>query len=445
VSEAQAAAVSARPLGMWSAMALVIGNIIGAGLFLLPSSLAKFGGASSLGWTVSFAGAMVLAVVFARLAAHYPRAGGPYAYTRLAFGETAGFLMAWSYWISCWCAVAAIAVALTGSLGDLFPFLIATPARRAASALAALWLATAVNLVGVRAAGSAQVTTVVLKVLPLLVIGLAALPHIEPARLLPPPDMTESWWSVAAATAALTLWAFQGLESATIPAEQVSDAGRLVPRATLIGTALACLVTVFACSAVLGLIEPSRLESSTAPFADAGRFLWGEWGGRLFAAVAAISCLGALNGWVLCQGHIPAAAARDGLFPAALAASAPGQPPRLAIIVSTALASLLVLANFTGSLVSLFTASVLLSTAATLLPYLMSAAAALRLHRQLGRGARARAFLAAAAGALVFSAWAFVGTGDRELVWFAGLMLVGLAVHVARRLIGGRPVSPAPR
>src|SRR6266545_2671053 len=122
---------SRRPLGMWSATALVVGNIIGAGLFLLPASLAPYGGGASLGWLWSFAGAMALAVVFARLAARFPRAGGPYAYTRLAFGEAAGFLMAWSYWISCWCAVAAIAVALAGSLGSLVPALIATPARSA--------------------------------------------------------------------------------------------------------------------------------------------------------------------------------------------------------------------------------------------------------------------------------------------------------------------------
>ncbi len=423
---------------MWSATALVIGNIIGAGLFLLPASLAPYGGGSSLGWVWSFAGAMLLAVVFARMAARFPRAGGPYAYARIAFGETAGFLMAWSYWISCWCSVAAISVALAGSLRVLFPELLAGPWRLAACSLAAMWLATAINLIGLRAAGSAQVTTVVMKLLPLLLIGLAALPHIEPARLLPAESDAARWWSVAGATAALTLWAFQGLESATIPADQVSDAERLVPRATMVGTVIAALVTMLACSAVIGLVPQADLVRSSAPFADAATILWGSWAGRAFAAVAAISCLGALNGWVLVQGQIPAAAARDGLFPRWFAPAGDTAPPRLAVALSSALATILVLANYSGSLVTIFTASILLSTAAALLPYLMTAAAALRLRHQLRTGAATAATTTTsiiATSAFLFSIWALWGTGLQALRWFAGLMLAGAAIHAARLLM----------
>jgi len=424
-----------RPLGLWSASALVIGNIIGSGIFLLPAALAPYGGGSTLGWVWSFAGAMLLAIVFARLAARFPRAGGPYAYTRLAFGDTAGFLMAWSYWIACWAGSAAIAVALAGSVHALVPGWLDQPWQLAACALAALWLATAVNLVGLRAAGSAQVTTVVLKVLPLLFIGLAALPHLDPSRLVPAAVPAgagaPSWWSVAAATAALTLWAFQGLESATIPADQVTDAQRLVPRATLIGTALAGLVTVLACSAVMGLLPAAELARSNAPFSDAARALWGAWAERAFATVAVISCLGALNGWVLVQGQIPAAAARDGLFPRFFAPTDGDAPPRLALVISSVLATVLVVASYSGTLVAVFTASILLATAAALLPYLMSAAAALWL-RAAGRARFSTATLAAALGALLFSLWALWGTGAQALRWFAGLMLAGMAIHAVR-------------
>lgn len=420
----------ARPLGMWSAIALVVGNIIGSGLFLLPASLAPYGGATSIGWAWSLAGALLLSLVFARLAAHLPRAGGPYAYTRLAFGDTAGFLMAWSYWISCWCGVAAIAVAAAGSAGALVPALVATPWRAAATALTALWLATAVNLIGLRAVGSAQVTTVILKLVPLVAIVAAGLPEVDAAHLVPSLSDGDVSWSAVTAAAALTIWAFQGLESATIPADQVTDATRLVPRATWIGTALAGLVTIAACSVVQGLIAPAELAASSAPFADAASSLWGSWAGRAFAAVATISCLGALNGWVLVQGQIPAAAARDGLFPARLAPP-DGAPPRLAVLVSSLLATALVIASYSGSLVSVFTASALLATAAALLPYLMSAAAALALGGRLGGG---RGALAIATGALAYSAWALYGTGLRSLTWFAGLMAAGAAVHAAHVL-----------
>ena len=112
-------AAASRPLGLWSATALVVGNMIGSGVFLLPATLAPYGAASLLGWTVSTLGALLLALAFANLGRRYPVCGGPYVYARIAFGDFAGFVMAWSYWISTWCAVAAIAVAFAGSMSVL--------------------------------------------------------------------------------------------------------------------------------------------------------------------------------------------------------------------------------------------------------------------------------------------------------------------------------------
>src|SRR5690349_7390331 len=144
---------SPRALGFWSATALVVGNMIGSGIFLLPASLAPYGMASLLGWTVSAIGALSLAVVFARLGRTHPVSGGPYAYARIAFGVGVGFAMAWSYWISVWCAVAAIAVAFAGSMASLFPAWFANPGNAAICAVAVLWLCTASNIAGVRVAG----------------------------------------------------------------------------------------------------------------------------------------------------------------------------------------------------------------------------------------------------------------------------------------------------
>ncbi|MBI3265415.1 MAG: amino acid permease, partial [Acidobacteria bacterium] len=142
-----------KPIGFWTAVALVVGNMIGSGVFLLPASLAKYGGIGLLGWLVSTIGAVLLALVFARLARLDPAAGGPYAYTRRAFGDLAGFLVAWGYWISCWCTNAALAVAFVGYLDPFFPTVVRQPAAAALMAIATVWLLTAVNIRGVRAAG----------------------------------------------------------------------------------------------------------------------------------------------------------------------------------------------------------------------------------------------------------------------------------------------------
>ncbi len=113
-----------REIGFWTAVALVVGNMIGSGVFLLPASLAPYGGLSLAGWGVSAGGSVLLALVFARLARANPVAGGPYAYTRRAFGDLAGFLVGWGYWISTWCTNAALAVAFVGYLDPFLPSLV---------------------------------------------------------------------------------------------------------------------------------------------------------------------------------------------------------------------------------------------------------------------------------------------------------------------------------
>lgn len=414
-----------RPLGLWSAIALVAGNMIGSGVFLLPASLAPYGAISLYGWAITLGGALLLALTFSRLAARGAHAGGPYAYAREAFGDTTGFIIAWSYWISIWCANAAIAVAFAGSLGSLFPPLVATPLRGAALALGALWLCAAINLAGVREAGRLQIVTTVLKLVPLLLFGGIAIWLIEPQHLRPAGDAIAddapmSMTAAIHATVALTLWAFLGLEAATIPSGAIHDAERTIPRATLIGTLLAGIATILACTAVLGLLPPDVAKTSTAPMADAAGMLWGPVAATGIAIVAAISCFGALNGWVLLSAQLPMAAAHDGLFPAAFATLDDNGTPRVGVLASTALASLLVIANYTDSLVKVFTFSILLSTAATLLPYVLSSAAWLKLGRR-GR--------IVAALALFYSLYALIGTGANALAWGAVLVIVGLPLR----------------
>ena len=421
----------ARPLGLWSATALVVGNMIGSGVFLLPASLAPYGTASLLGWLLATVGALLLAVVFARLGRRYPVCGGPYAFARIAFGDFVGFLIAWSYWISVWCAVAAIAIAFAGSMTSLAPEWFSTPARSAMCAVIVLWLCTALNLAGVRAAGLAQVVLTILKLLPLVAIVVLGVHAIDLHAYEPFNPSGEGLLSVTTTTAALALWALLGLECATIPADQVQDAERIVPRATYLGVAIGAIVTVAACTVVLGLLPLNLLKDSPAPFADAAQRIAGNGAGVVMAAAMAVSCLGALNGWILVQGQIPLAAARDGLFPSLFARVDANDTPRVGLVIGSVLATLLVLANFDHTLVGIFTASILLATAAALLPYLVCAAALWRLEPHADDARTWRRV--AAVLALVFSAWALVGTGAQALEWGAGLLIAGLPVYAIMR------------
>ena len=417
-----------RPLGLWMAISLVVGSMIGSGVFLLPATLAPFGAASLLGWGLTLAGALLLALVYAWMARQITRSGGAYAYAREAFGDGTGFLVAWSYWICNWAGNAALAVAFAGSLGAVWPGAVATPLRAACCALGALWFCTAVNLAGPRQAGRMQMLTTVLKLVPLVLFGLLGLAYVQMDHYRPFNPSTQPLMSVTTAVAALTLWAFLGLEAATVPSGAIRDPERNVPRATLIGVLVAGLATMLACTVVLGLLPASELATSAAPMADAASKLWGGWAGVAVGVVATVSCFGALNGWVLLQAQTPLAAAQDGLFPKRFAAVDAHGTPSFGLALSSILASLLIASNYSSSLVELFKYSILLSTAAALLPYLVTTLAWWKLNPG---GALLRRLVAV--GGLIYSIWALIGTGEESLRWGAYLLLAGLPVFLWQR------------
>ena len=253
------------------ATSLVVGNMIGSGVFLLPATLAAYGGISIVGWLVTTVGALLLALVFARLSSLIPDAGGPYAYTRRGFGDFAAFLVAWGYWISIWTSNAAIAVAFVSYMTVFFPELATNGALAALVAIATIWLLSWINSAGVRNAGWVQLITAILKLVPLVVIATLGLLFFNADHFRPFNLSGGSNFSAVTATVALTLWAFLGLESATIPADNVRDPRRTIPRATILGTVAAALVYIFGTVAVMGIIPPAGLAASNAPFADAAR------------------------------------------------------------------------------------------------------------------------------------------------------------------------------
>jgi APA family basic amino acid/polyamine antiporter len=148
-------------LGLSMATALVVGNMIGSGVFLLPASLAAYGPISIVALALTGVGAMLLALVFAKLGRAYPETGGPYAYSRRAFGELIGFQQAWGYWIAAWAGNAAIAIAFVSYSGEYWPALRTNSLLAAMVALAAIWTLTAVNSLGVRQGGFVQVVTTI--------------------------------------------------------------------------------------------------------------------------------------------------------------------------------------------------------------------------------------------------------------------------------------------
>ncbi|MGE5624083.1 MAG: amino acid permease [Bacillota bacterium] len=425
-----------RSLGLAITTSIVLGNMVGSGVFLLPASMAPYGAYSLWGWCVSTVGALLLAWVFSNLSRRLPKAGGPYAYPREAFGDFAGFQIAWIYWLSIVATNAAIAVAFASYLVKFVPALSA-PVPGAIAAIAASWLLTGVNILGVRAAGQLQFITVVLKLTPLLVLAVFGITHFDSATFNSG-HTAEGPLSAINSTAALAMWAFLGLECATVPADHVKDPAKTIPRATMLGTVIAGAFYIVCTSVVMGIIPADVLAKSNAPFADAAQLLWGDWAGKLIAAAALISCFGALNGWILMQGQLPQAVANDGLFPKVLAKQSKFGTPVTALVVSSIIATVLILMSLASglgglgqALVQMFNILILITTFFTLVPYMLCALADIVLSRREKRASNVRVRdVVFASLAFVFGIWACYGTGKDSLFYGTLMLLAGLPIYV---------------
>ncbi|GGL93635.1 transporter [Streptomyces fumigatiscleroticus] len=429
----------ARRFGLPVATALVMGNIIGGGIFLLPASVAPYGTVSLLAFGVLTVGAIALALVFGRLARRDPRTGGPYVYAREAFGDFAGFLAAWAYWITTWVSNAALAVAAVGYLDVLVP----VNDHRWTACLAALvlqWLPALANFAGTRYVGAVQLVSTVLKFVPLLLVAVGGLFSFDSGNLGPFNASGGSAVGAVSASAGLLLFSYLGVESAAVSAGEVNNPRRNVGRATVIGTVGAALVYLLGTLSVFGTVAHDRLVESTAPFSDAVNAMFGgAWGGWAVALAALVSMTGCLNGWTLLSAQTPYAAAKDGLFPAAFARRRRGVPT-VGVGVTVVLASLLTVYNYTSGSAKVFDVLVLVTTFTATVPYLLASAAQL-FHllsgrRELVSPGRLVRDLVVAGVAAAFSMWLVAGAGyaavyQGVLFLFAGVVVY--AVMAARR------------
>ncbi|GGV04890.1 amino acid permease [Streptomyces spectabilis] len=421
----------ARRFGLPIATCLVMGNIIGGGIFLLPASVAPFGTVSLVAFAVLTAGAIALALVFGRLAERDPRTGGPYVYAREAFGDFAGFLAAWSYWITTWVSNAALAVAAVGYLDVLMP----VTDHKWTACLAALvlqLLPALANLAGTRYVGAVQLVATVLKFLPLLLVAFGGLFFFDPANLGPFRASDDSALGAVSAAAAILLFSYLGVESAAVSAGEVRDPRRNVGRATILGTLGAALVYLLGTLAVFGTVAHDKLVTSTAPFSDAVNVMFGgSWGGTAVAIAALVSMVGALNGWTLLSAQTPYAAAKDGLFPAVFARKRRGVPTA-GVLVTVVLASLLTVYNYTAGPSGVFEVLVLVTTFTATVPYLLATAAQIYFlasgQRERVRRGRLVRDAVLAAVAFGFSMWLVAGAGyaavyQGVLFLFAGVLV----------------------
>ncbi|WP_436643997.1 amino acid permease [Microbaculum sp. FT89] len=440
-------ASAAKSLGVAACTAIVVGNMVGSGFYLSPAAVAPYGNLAILAWIVMGGGAICLGLTFAKLARLAPETGGPYAYTRIAYGDFPGFLIAWGYWISIWASLPVIAIAFAGAIMDLFPALTGRPVAVALT-LAAIWGVVYINLRGVKEAGVfAQITTYS-KLIPFAAVALIGLFYIDTSNFTPFDRENISLFSAGAALAPLTMFAFLGLESATVPAGDVRDAERTIPRSTVLGITIAALLYVLGTVSVMGVVPQQQLVNSTAPFSEAARIMWGPLGAIAISLAVILSSIGALNGWTLLMGQVPMAAARDTLFPAVFGNLSERGVPAAGILISAALATILVLVQAVGSsgFLAFYHLVVGLSTMAAVVPYAFCALATGLVAAKTGKSKTVAPVTIVEIIAFIFAAFTLYGCGAEPVLYGFMLLVLGIPVYVwqQRRTSGSCTPTQSP-
>ncbi len=453
-SEGSTAAAGAEKtkgtLGLPAATALIMGGIIGTGLFGMPAQVAQFGMLALVALGVVTVGAVALALMFSSLVKRIPSAGGPYAYSRSYFGDFAGFTSAWPYWITAWAGNAGIVVVWVIYVQALFGFDPTNTVLAIVIAMIGLWLPAIVNLMGLRNMGIFQLITTVLKFVPIVFIATVGVVIAFQRFNFPAFNPSGQGFFTALSTAgALVLFSYLGVELASVAAAKIKNPKRNVPIATVAGT-LACAAAYVLCLiAIFGIVPNDVLQSpeGSASFSVAFEEIFGgAWAGKMMAAFAVVSGIGALNGWTMICAEMPQAAANDRLFPQAFAKVNKAGVPIWGVVFSTGLASAFTIFSYMSSSgIEVLNTLVLLSGVTAAVPYFFSALAQIHALMTEGHTANPKTFvrdMLIAIVAMLFSFWFVFGSGQKATFYAYLLILVGyvvlLALYVKRKRAGER-------
>lgn len=422
-----------RGLSLFGAVALVAGNMLGTSLYTLPAAMAKYvGPIGLLSWLITAGGFLLLAVLYGALGTRFPRTGGPYVFAREAFGDFAGFQTVWMYWLSAVVGNAAIVTGTIGYASTFSPALADSTLLRAGLGFGILWTLCILNVLGVRIGARIQMSILLINLLPLSLLGYALL-HFKSANLHP---FAPHGVGALATGSALLVWAYSGIESATVPAEEVQAPASTIRLGTMLGYALATLIFLVSATAVVGVLPNDLIASSARPMEMAVQQVLGARAGWWVSVAAVAASIGVLNGWTLMVGRIPYSAAEDGMFFSWLGRLHPRYgTPYLSLIIGTGIASLLLGIYFVPGQTALdaFTFLVLLANLGTLFPYLYNAAAALMLARRDPDAwplAVRRRMQVTAIACFAFLVWTTYGVGQEVVFWGFIVLTAGVPLYI---------------
>lgn len=433
-----------RELGLVAATAIVVGNMIGSGIFMTPQSLASASNPRStlIAWGITTIGSILLALSFANLGTAIPVTGGPTVYTREAFGDFAAFIVTWGYWIGIWVGDAAIITASTSYFSYFFPIINENRLLAFTISTFILWIFTIINIKGVKGAGLISIITTVCKIVPLLIFVVIASTHFNISNYSTYSSPSVNNNSTIPVAIGITLWAFLGLESATVVSGEIKNPKINIRLSTLLGIAITSIIYIVVSALAIGVIPQDKLAATTSPMAEIINFVTGgTWGGTLIALGAIIATIGTISGWIMVSGRCAFAAAESNLFPGFFKKVHPKyKTPYVALLVSSIGTNIVLVTNYVSSLTVAFNFIILLSTMAILPIYTFTAAADILLLSKKSNKFNIFNFIKNSFFALVafgYSIYAIYGTGANSVMYGFILLLLGIPFFVYLKIQNG--------
>ena len=418
-----------KEIGFWRGWSIAVGCAIGSGVFMMPTLLAPYGMLGLAGWLIAGGGTLLVALSLSRLVRRIPKIGGPYAYVQAGLGSFAGFLIAWTYWIACIAAVSGIAIAFVGYLGVFVPQITDSRILSLLCALALIWSIVMLNVRSLESSSRFQLVSTLIKILPLLFMIILGFSFMEPANLpeVNPTDLHPA--ALLATVTTLVMWSFVGIETATVPADNMVEPEKTIPR-VLVAAVLSILTIYLLVSMAVALLVPAdELMNSTAPFALAASKVMGPAGAALITLGALVSTLGSLNANTLTAGNVALAAAKDNLLPEQFKRLSDSDTPQFAYIVSGLFISALLTLNYTKGLVAAFTFMAMLSTLSTLMAYAFCAVAEFYFLKSDQPGPERTRAIGLSIATFTYAFFAIYGAGWEIVFYSFMLILMGMPIY----------------
>ena len=355
---------------------IVAVNMMGSGIIMLPTNMAKVGAISLLSWIVTALGSMAIAYGFAQAGLFNQRPGGMSAYAEDAYGKSGYFLVFFLYFLSLAIGNVAIGISAVGYLASFFPWLSSTPVATCIGVIALLWLTTAANFGGPSLTGRIGSITVWGVIIPVGLLSIIGWFWFSPSVFAAAWNPTGlSLAQGMGSSISLTLWAFLGMESAAQNSAAVENPKRDVPLACMFGTLGAAAIYILSTTVIQGIVPNAELAASTGPFGLAYAHMFSPFVGSIIMALAILACVGSLLGWQFTIAQTGKSAADERMFPSFFSKVNRLGAPVTGMVVLGIVQSLLALSTISPSLSEQFAALVNLAVVTNVLPYIISLSA----------------------------------------------------------------------